>query len=111
MNRYPAGESWISDVEMGRCCSATVPMASESRPAPGDVILFEQGHRRAGEAPRFLSGGDCVQVLLTAVVDLGVSDSFAGESLFQISWNPLGRLETPAPGPSSRGRGKHARPL
>lgn len=102
MNRYPAGEGWITDVEMGRCCSVTVPVASGSRPAPGDVILFEQGHRRAGEAPHFLNGGDCVQVLLTDVVDLGASDSFSGESNFQLSWSPLGRLEVPAPGSSKR---------
>ena len=102
MNRYPAGETWITDVERGRRCSATVPMASESRPSPGDVILFAQGHRRVGEAPHFVNGGDCVQVLLTDVVDLGASDSFDGESVFQITWNPLGRLETPAPAASRR---------
>ncbi|WP_165253336.1 hypothetical protein [Paludisphaera soli] len=94
MNRYPAEECYISDVEMGRRCSATVPMPAGNRPAPGDVVLFAQGRRRVGESPQFLQGGDCVQVLLTDVVDVGASDSFAGEAVFHVSWSPLCRPET-----------------
>jgi hypothetical protein len=108
MNRYPADERWISDVEMGRCCSVTVPMVSERRPVPGEIILFALGHRRPGEAPQFVNGGDSVQVLLTDVVEVGSPDSSTGEPLFRISWSPLGRV--PPPVPDSSRRRKPARP-
>jgi hypothetical protein len=93
MTSYPANEQWISEVERGRSCGATLPVPSDKRLAPGDTILFALASSRPGEEPRYVKGGDSVLVSLTDVVDLGTVDRDTGESLFQISWRPLGQSE------------------
>jgi hypothetical protein len=96
MNSYPANEQWISEVERGRSCRATLPFPADQRLAPGDTILFALASARPGEEPQYVKGGDSVLVSLTDVVDLGTVDRNTGESLFQISWRPLGQSEPPA---------------
>jgi hypothetical protein len=96
MNSYPANEQWISEVERGRSCRATLPFPSDKRLAPGDTILFALASSRPGEEAQYVKGGDSVLVSLIDVVDLGTVDRNTGEPLFQISWRPLGQSEPPA---------------
>jgi len=96
MNSYPANEQWISEVERGRSCRMTMPMPPDRRLVPGDTILFALASSRPGEEPQYVKGGDSVLVSLTDVVDLGTVDHITGDSLFQVSWRPLGQSEPQA---------------
>lgn len=99
MNSYPANEQRISDVERGRSCAAILPLPDGTSLAVGDSILFEQVNRRSGQESPYSKGGDSVRVLLTDVTDLGTKDQATGQSLFQVSWRPLGQVESTDAGP------------
>jgi hypothetical protein len=95
MNTYPADEQRISDVERGRSCGAVVQLPPGGSLAAGDSILFALFQSRPGQQPCYVKGGDSVLVSLTGVTDLGAKDSITGQSLFQLSWEPLGQNTPP----------------
>ncbi len=99
MNMYPADEQRISDVERGRSCRAIVPLSSGDSLSAGDTILFALSQSRAGQQPSYVKGGDSVLVLLTGVTDLGTQDPLTGQSLVQLSWEPLGQSGSPVVAP------------
>jgi hypothetical protein len=93
VNSYPISEQRLSDVERGRSCDAILPLPPGQPLAAGDSILFEIAHSAHAK------GGDSVRVILTAVTDLGTTDSATGRALLRVSWEPLGRSVTPDPTP------------
>jgi hypothetical protein len=95
MNMFPASELRIAEVERGRSCNAIVPLAPGKSLSIGDSVLFALAHSLAGQEPCYVKGGDSVLVVLTAVIDLGADNSVTGESLCQITWNPLGHGTPP----------------
>jgi hypothetical protein len=95
MNIYPADEQRLSDIERGRSCGAVVPLPPGGSLAAGDSILFALVQSRTGQQACYVKGGDSVLVSLTGVTDLGAKDSITGQSLFQLSWEPLGQNTLP----------------
>jgi len=98
MNTYPADEQRISDVERGRSWEAILPLPPGKSFSVGDSILFALAFSRAGRLPSYIKGGDSVVVSLTDVADLEEIDAASGQSLYRVSWKPLGRgasLDTP----------------
>ena len=91
MNIYPANEQRISEVERGCCCNAVLPLPPGQSLRAGDPIVFAFALCRAGQEPRYVSGGDSVRVLLTDVTDLRTTDPASGRALFQLSWEPPGQ--------------------
>jgi hypothetical protein len=61
----------------------------------GDSIIFALAYSSAGQETCYVKGGDSVRVSLTDVTDLGTTDPATGQSLFGLSWIPLGRSESP----------------
>jgi len=91
MNIYPANEQQISEVERGRRCETVVPIPVGSSLVAGDTVLFALSQSRPGQQPCFVKGGDSVLVSLTGVVDTGASDPLTGQTLFRLTWKPLGQ--------------------
>lgn len=97
MNCYPASEQRISEIERGRSCNAVVALPTGGLLTAGDSILFALSNSRAGQQPSFVKGGDSVLVLLTSVTNLESIDPITGQSLVELSWDPLGQtLPTPS---------------
>jgi hypothetical protein len=92
---YPASEQRISEVERGQSCNAILPMPPGKTLSAGDSIVFALAYSSAGEETCYVKGGDSVRVSLTDVTDLGATDPATGQSLFELSWTPLGRSELP----------------
>ena len=95
MNRYPADEGRIRDIERGRICEVVVPPPPEGSLAVGDSVVFALAYTRAGQEPSYVRGGDSVRVVLTGVSDLGAVGPVAGRALLQLTWKPLGQAELP----------------
>ena len=91
MNRYPADERRISDVERGRCFRATVPCELGSTPVVGESILFVHALAQPSREPSYVLGGDSVRVVLTNVTELGTTDPTTGHPLVELTWEPLGQ--------------------
>src|SRR5215212_3493929 len=93
MNKYPADEQRIAEIERGRSCGAVVPLSPGGSLAAGDSILFALSRSRPGQQPSFVKGGDSVLVMLADVTDLGTTDPVTGQALFQLGWEPLGQAQ------------------
>jgi hypothetical protein len=94
MNIYPADEQRISEVERGLRSNATLPVPAGESLSAGDSILFALAHTPANQEPNYVNGGDSVRVILTNVTDLEATDPATGDSLFQMTWEPLGQKES-----------------
>lgn len=95
MNRYPADERQICEVERGRCCETVVTLPPGETFSAGEDLLFALAQSRPGEEPHYIKGGDSVRVLLTRVTDLEEVDVLTGQPRFQIAWKPLGLVQAP----------------
>ena len=96
MNKFPAGEQRISEVERGRSCRAIVPLPHGETISAGDTVLFALSHARPGQQPAYVDEGDSVLVCLTDVTDIGRIDPASGQALVQLTWKPLGQCDPPA---------------
>lgn len=90
MYHYPADERRIYDVERGRIWNAILPFPPGKSLFPGDSIIFALAVADANRQCTYVSGGDSVRVVLTAVTDVASNDSTTGQPLFRLSWAPLG---------------------
>jgi hypothetical protein len=108
MNIYPAGEERISEVERGRSCKAIVPLPSGKSLSIGDAVLFALSSSRAGQEPCYVERGDSVLVVLTDVIDLRTADPASGQSLVQLTWNPLGQIGSKDTTPIHHGSSRSA---
>jgi len=91
MNRYPADERRISEVERGRSWNAILPLPPGKSLSPGDSIIFALAAPDANREPCYVNGGDSVRVVLTDVTDLASNDPATGQALFRLSWEPPGQ--------------------
>ena len=109
MNNYPTDEQWISDVERGRISNAVLPMPSGRSLCVGDSIVFALAYSPASQEACYVSGGDSIRVSLTQITDLGTVDPDTGETLYRLSWKPLGPGEPADPIAQSdmKSRGPH----
>jgi hypothetical protein len=109
MHTYPSDERRISDVELGRSCEAIIPLPHGGSLLPGDTVLFALSVSRPGQPPCYVHGGDSIKVSLTAVTDLGVTDSVTGQGLIRIAWVPLGQFAPPVIEPGRGGKSRRSR--
>lgn len=90
MNRYPADERQIREVERGERCEAIVAMPVDGLLAEGDTVLFSLAHSEPGQEPRYVKDGDSIRVSLIRITDVGEVDVLTGHPLVQLAWKPLG---------------------
>lgn len=91
MNSYPADEQRLREVERGWSCATIVALPAGETLAVGDSILFALAQSQPGQEPAYVKGGDSVRVLLTSVTDVGTADPITGQTLVQLTWDPLGQ--------------------